>query len=408
MNKKDLSEIKRQLKPENERLILKGIQEAYGKYRDEEAHLLFTRLIDPETLSTEEEDLYFEIFRKSLSGTPGKNLMEYTFDPMDPQAVELQKTLFDYRNGTLLEPEVFDRYASELIEKGNYRNSVYVTVGIFEYAAPNLNANREELEGNTTYRFMITAISEARLTDIGLFYSTKDNCVSRKVNEEMQIIPSPLDAFLYPSFSERAADVNHFLYHSKTAKKPNIDLIEQFFHIPFQSTAPEQADGFAQVIADVFPQGLDVKTAIQFHRNVSDFIQEGTEEDAVVKVDKARVHDLLDASGAMAQNMEHFDSAYTRILEDQELAAVNLVEKGKVSLKSPAITVSIKDDALDQVQTRVIDGKSCLVIEITDELKISNLPGTLIEPEPKKEVRVISPETDTPKDNSDHGDFFQS
>lgn len=60
------------------------------------------------------------------------------------------------------------------------------------------------------------------------------------------------------------------------------------------------------------------------------------------------------------------------------------------------------------VQTRVIDGKSCLVIEITDELKISNLPGTLIEPEPKKEVRVISPETDTPKDNSDHGDFFQS
>lgn len=78
------------------------------------------------------------------------------------------------------------------------------------------------------------------------------------------------------------------------------------------------------------------KPAIQFHRNVSDFIQEGTEEDAVVKVDKARVHDLLDASGAMAENMEHFDSAYTRILEDQELAAVNLVEKRQSQPEIPS------------------------------------------------------------------------
>lgn len=390
MNKKELQEIRRQIKPENERLHLKGIMEAYGKYRDEEASVQFFRRIDPETLSTEEEDLYFEIFKKSLSGTPGKNLVEYGFDSKDEQSAKLKRTLFGYKDGELLSEETFESFVKEIIEKGSYRNSVYITVGLFEYSAPALNANREELEDSSSFRFMIAAISEARLTDIGLYYSTYDNSVQRKVNEEMQILPSPLDAFLYPVFSDRAADVNHLLYHSKTAKSPNIDLIEQYFHIPFQSTAPEQSEGFAQVIADVFPQGLDFNTAVRFHQNLADFIKEESEEEAVVKADKNRIRDLLDASGAKAEHLEHFDSAYTRILEDQELAAINLLENGKVSVKSPSITVSVKDDALEQIQTREIDGKTCLVIEINDEVKISSLPGTLIEP--KKSVEVINPQ----------------
>lgn len=393
MNKKELQEIKRQLKPENERLMLRGIQEAYGRRRDEDAAILFTRLIDPETLSTEEEELYFDIFKKSLGGTPGKNLMEYGFDHTDPQAVDLRQKLFDYRNGLLLEEEEFDKFAKEIIDKGNYRNPVYVTAGIFEYSAPNLNANHEELEGNSTFRFMIAAVSEARLTDIGLFYSSRENSVQRKVNEEMQIIPSPLDAFLYPVFSDRAADVNHFLYHSKTAKQPNIDLIEQYFHIPFQSTAPEQSEGFSTLIADVFPEGLQMKTAINLHRNLSDYIKEGSEEDVVVTCDKARVRDLLEASGAPRSNMERFDEAYSRILEDQPLAAINLLEKGKISLKSPAISISVKDEALDDIQTRTIDGRTCLVIAISDEVQISHMPADIREPQ--KEVRV------QPADNQD-------
>ncbi|UNT96422.1 DUF4317 family protein [Allobaculum mucilyticum] len=390
MNKKELQEIRRQLKPENERLHLKGIMEAYGKFKDTEASIQFCRRIDPETLSTEEEELYYEIFKKSLGGTPGKNLVEYGFDSRDPAAVELKRTFFDYKDGALLREETFESFAQEMIEKGNYRNSVYLTAGIFEYSAPNLNANREETEGNSTYRFMIVSVSEARLTQIGLYYSTYENSVQRKVNEEMQIIPSPLDAFLYPIFSDRASDVNHLLYHSKTAKNPNIDLIEQFFHVPFQSTGPEQSEGFAQVIEEVFPEGLDFKTAMNLHRNLADYIAEESEEEAVVKVDKNRMRDLLDASGARSENLEHFDSAYTRILEDQELAAINLLEKGKVSMKSPLISISVKDDGLDQIRTQIIDGKSCLVIEISDELQISNLPATV--KEPAREVVVVRPE----------------
>ncbi|MBF0579438.1 DUF4317 family protein [Erysipelotrichaceae bacterium RD49] len=387
MNKKELGEIKKQLKFENDKLLVKGIQEAYGKNRDGEASIQFTRLINPDTLAQEEGELYFDIFKKSLGGTPGKNLLEYGFDASDPQAKELQKQFYDYKNGSLLDEEEFSKLAAELLKKGDYRNNVYITAGIFEYAAPGMNANNEILEENSIFRFMIVAITEARLTDIGLFYSVANNEVARKVNDEMQIIPAPLDAFFYPAFSSRASDVNHFLYHCKTAKSPNIELIEDFFHIPFISSAPEQTEGFAKVIGEVFPNGMEAKTAMKFHENLSDYVNENSQEDSMVMLDKPRIKDLLLASGANSDNMQFFDAAYSKILDDQEVAAINLMEKGKVSLKAPSISINVKDDALEQIRTETINGKRCLVIEMDEGLEISGLPANL--QMPAKSVHVI-------------------
>lgn len=390
MNKKELQEIRRQLKFDNDSLLVQGIYEAYGKNKDGEPSVQFTRLIQPDSLEKEEGELYFEIFKKSLGGTFGRNLLEYSFDASDPQAKDLQTSFYAMKNGALLQNDVFETLVRDLLIKGDYRNSVYITAGLFEYAAPGLNAANERLEENSVFRFFIVAVSEARLTDIGLFYSRESNGVQRKINEEMQILPSPLDAFFYPSFSERASDVNHFLYHTKSAKSPNIELIEQFFHIPFVSTAPEQQEGFARVIADIFPQGLNASSVIRFHENLQDYIQENGQEDAAVMVDKSRIRDLLLASGAPRENMQFFDASFSKILEDQDVAAVNLMETGKVSMKAPSISISVRDDALDQIHTEEINGKSVLVIEMNDGLEVSGLPASLLRP--KKEVRVLSSE----------------
>lgn len=397
MNKKELNEIKKQLKYENEALYLKGIQEGYGRCNDGEPVVRFTRLINGETLEKEEGELFFDIFKKSLSGTYGKNLIEYGFDRNIPESKALQETFFAYKDGSLLIKEQFEQLVKDLLVKGDYRNPVYITAGIFEYAAPALNKNNEILEENSVFRFMIVAISEAKLTEIGLYYNHETNEVQRKVNDEMQIVTPPLDAFLYPSFSGRASDVNHFLYHAKSAKKPNIDLIEDYFHIPFVSSAPEQSEGFAKVIADIFPNGMDTKTALKFHENLSDYIDENNNEDSMVMMDKTRIKDLLVASGAPDENMRFFDSSFSKILEDQEVAAVNLMETGKVSFKAPSISISVRDDALEYVKTKTIDGHPCLVIEMNDGLEISGLPANLLTP--TKTVHVIQPTNQPQEEN---------
>ncbi len=387
MNQKELQEIRRQLKFDNDRLQLKGLMEAYGKNKDGEASLKYVRSIDPELLEKEEGELYFEIFKKSLGGTFGKNLQEYPLDSSDPGQTELKNRFYEYKNGSLLREDEFTRLANTILERGDYRNSVFITAGVFEYSAPGLSANNEILEENSSFRFFIVSVSESKLTEIGLIYSQSDNSVMRKVNTEMQILPSPLDAFFYPSFSSRSSDVNHFLYHSKTAKHPNIELIESYFHIPFISTAQEQSEGFAKVIGDLFPEGLEADTVMKFHQNLSDYVEENSQEDAQVMLDKSRIRDLLISSGANSFSMNRFDASYSQILEDQEVAAVNLMEKGKVSLKAPSISISVKEDGFDHIRTAEIDGRRCLVIEMDEGLEISGLPANLNKP--AKEVHVL-------------------
>lgn len=303
--------------------------------------------------------------------------MEYGFDKADPQALTLRDQLVGYKNGSLLQDVLFKELVEELLIKGDYRNPVYILAGTFEYAAAELNANRESLEDNSIFRFVVVAICEAKLTNLGLIYNNRDNEVRRKVNEEMEITSSPLDAFLYPLFTQRRSDLNHFLYHTKSAKTPNIGLIEEYFHIPFLSTAQEQQEGFIQVIQEAFPDGLSSEVAMKFHENLSEYVAEESQEESVVMVDKRRLKDLLANSGVDEGGLQEFDRSYSHVLEDQEVVATNLLEKGKVSLKAPSITIQVKDDAIERIQAKEVDGKYCLVIEIDEGLEISSLPANL-------------------------------
>lgn len=377
MNQKELQELKRQFKFDNDKLFLKGIQEAYGKNRDGEASILFSRQVNPDFLEKEEGELYYDIFKKSLAGQFGKNLMEYAFDKANPQSLDLRDTFLGYKNGSLLQDVLFTELVQDLLVKGDYRNPVYIVAGVFEYAAAELNANREDLGDNSVFRFVLVAVCEAKLTNLGLIYNNHDKEVRRKINEEMEIVSTSLDAFLYPVFTQRRTDLNHFLYHTKSAKNPNISLIEEYFHIPFTSTAQEQQDGFAKVIEDAFPDGLSSQVAMKFHENLSEFVNEGSQEEGVVMINKRQIKDLLASSGLGASALQEFDRSYQTILEDQEVAAINLLEKGKVSLKAPSITINVKDDALERIQAKEVDGKYCLVIEIDEGLQISGLPANL-------------------------------
>ncbi len=377
MNQKELQELKRQFKFDNDKLFLRGIQEAYGKNRDGEASILFSRQVNPDFLEKEEGELYYDIFKKSLAGQFGKNLMEYAFDKANPQSLDLRDTFLGYKNGSLLQDVLFTELVQDLLVKGDYRNPVYIVAGVFEYAAAELNANREDLGDNSVFRFVLVAVCEAKLTNLGLIYNNHDKEVRRKINEEMEIVSTSLDAFLYPVFTQRRTDLNHFLYHTKSAKNPNISLIEEYFHIPFTSTAQEQQDGFAKVIEDAFPDGLSSQVAMKFHENLSEFVNEGSQEEGVVMINKRQIKDLLASSGLGASALQEFDRSYQTILEDQEVAAINLLEKGKVSLKAPSITINVKDDALERIQAKEVDGKYCLVIEIDEGLQISGLPANL-------------------------------
>lgn len=379
MNAKELSEIKKHLKWDDSAMNIICLQEAYGKNGDEGAKLFCRRSVDFSLMDEEEGRLYLEILKKSLSGTLGKNLMEFRFETGGSQESEtsVRARLYNLKNGDLKDEKIFEELALEILAKGDYRNPVHITGVLCEYAAPDYNSAGEVNEGSSSFRFLILAVCQARLTEIGLIYSYADNEIKRKINDEMEILPSPLDALLYPVFTERASDVNHILYHCQKPKTPNIDLIENFLSIPFDKTAPEQSDAFQALMAASFENRLDSGKAIRMHNQISEAIAAKSQEEGVVRFDQSDLRQIIELSGADDKTLELFDDLYPTVVEDQTINAVNTTEKGKLTIKAPSLSISVRDDALARVKTMEVDGQPCLVIALEDDMEIGGLPVSL-------------------------------
>ena len=111
MNKKEIAEIKKQFTPAN-----CAISRICGCYVDGEKNKLTE--FKEAFLSLQEEEIfkYFEIFRKALSGTLGKNLLNMEF-PLDTEREGgTQKFLQQLRDSNLKDDELLSKYYDKVIE----------------------------------------------------------------------------------------------------------------------------------------------------------------------------------------------------------------------------------------------------------------------------------------------------
>ncbi len=210
-------------------------------------------------------------------------------------------------------------------------------------------------------------------TNIGLYYNRDTNEVERKVNSEMEIRPNPDDAILYPCFSERAADVNHVLYHAKNVKSLNPFLIEDVLDCTMSMSPLDEESGFSQMLIGMFEDRINAEVLTSIHENIYDSIAESEEDPSELTYSKSDVKKLLEFSGADEVSMSHFDEVYSKVLADQPLKAVNMTNLDKMAIKVPDVTIQVKNGGDTKVKMEMINGRKCLVIEMDDSIEINGI-----------------------------------
>lgn len=374
MNKKECQEIKRALKWENDQLYISKVASAYALIHSEEKKVLSYDLKDFTLLSQEEGELYLDIFKKSLSGTLGKNLLEFRFPRIDEQINPVQKELHSIVENKLADEEKFRQFVDQILANGHFVDSIYITMAYGEYNVPLKSKNLEaSYEDGYTYRFLLCSINPAKQTEIGLFYNREANEVERKVNVDMEILANPSDAFLYPCFSERASDVNHVLYHAKNTKSINPFFIEDVLQCDYPLSPLDEESGFTQMIVALFEDRLTPEILTHIHENIFDAIQESEEDPSAITYSKSNVKELLNYSGADEKSMENFDAVYKKIFDDQDLKAINMTNLSKMAIRVPDITINVKNGGDTKVKTDTINGKKCLVIEMDESVEINGI-----------------------------------
>ena len=377
MNKKDISEIRRQFTPDN-----CTISRICGCYVDGEKNKK-TQMKEA-FLSLPEEEMfkYFDIFRKVLSGTVGKNLLNMEF-PLDSEfAGGTQDFLLKLRDSQLNDDALLDAFYDKVISSYEYGENYLILVIHAAYDIPGKSSDNTEMfdASDEVYEYVLCAICPVNLSKPALSYNLQDNRFQDRIRD--WIVEMPSLGFLFPAFNDRSTDLHNLLYYSKNAEQLNFHLIDQVLGCEEPISAGEQKEVFHALIEDTLGDSCTYETVKIIHENLNELIEEHKDEPEPLVLDKEEVKYLFAKSGVEDDKLQDFDVHYDRAAgETATLMASNIVNARKFEIKTPDVVINVNPERTDLVESRMIDGRQCLVIAVDDHVEINGISARTILPQ---------------------------
>jgi len=376
MNKKEINEIKKNLDKDSGFFTINHVVTACV---DAEKKIKCMTNQMNNLIAEDESELIVAYLKKILSGSIGKNLLEYHF-PNDAY-LEGGAQLFmnEVLRSKLTDEELVQKYIDRIIEKMEYLSTYTIFTAHCTYAVKNKNKNLDDDIGgdsDTNYNFIITAICPVNLRIDGLIYDEQANSIAKKETAD-RIVDPPTDGFLFPLFSDRQSDINGVLYYTKNAKKPNSSIVEELLGCEYSMSGVSEKATFHAIMNNVCGDELDLKVINTVNSKIQDIIDRNAHETEIPTVNSKDISNILWESGISQQKLEHLPKVYETALGEKELTCANLVDK-KTVLTVPGVTVNISKDGMERVHTQTVGGKKCLVIELDeDKMSVNGLETTL-------------------------------
>ncbi len=370
MTRKELNEIKSQYTLED-----CGILRLCGCYVDGERNKITQFNENFLNLPEEEKHKYFDIFKKTLSGTPGKNLVDMKFN-VDAYADEGARTfLMNLRDSGLKDDRLLNEFYDRIINNYSYVGNYLILLINQVYDIPAVTTDNIEMDdaSDEVYSYILCSICHVNLSKPGLGYDEEDNNFHDKKQNHMVDVPDV--GFLFPAFNKRSADEDMTLFYTKDVSKFEDGLIDCLLDCAVPLPAKQQKETFTSLVNEALGEEADLEIVKNIHENLEQIIEEKKQESpAPVMLDKTEMKDLLEKSGVKEEKLENFEEHFEMAAgEHGKLVASNVSSGKKFEVKTPDVVIKINSDKTDIVSTQVIDGRQCLVIQIDERLEVNGI-----------------------------------
>ena len=370
MTRKELNEIKSQYTLED-----CGILRLCGCYVDGERNKITQFNENFLNLPEEEKHKYFDIFKKTLSGTPGKNLVDMKFN-VDAYADEGARTfLMNLRDSGLKDDRLLNEFYDRIINNYSYVGNYLILLINQVYDIPAVTTDNIEMDdaSDEVYSYILCSICHVNLSKPGLGYDEEDNNFHDKKQNHMVDVPDV--GFLFPAFNKRSADEDMTLFYTKDVSEFEDGLIDCLLDCAVPLPAKQQKETFTSLVNEALGEEADLEIVKNIHENLEQIIEEKKQESpAPVMLDKTGMKDLLEKSGVKEEKLENFEEHFEMAAgEHGKLVASNVSSGKKFEVKTPDVVIKINSDKTDIVSTQVIDGRQCLVIQIDERLEVNGI-----------------------------------
>ena len=369
MNKKEVLEIRKQFTPAN-----CAITRIAGCYVDHEKNKKMESKSAFLSLPEEEAFKYFDIFKKTLSGTMGKNMlnMEFPIDQEMPGGT--QEFLMKLKASKLEDDMLLEEFYDKVIATYEYAENYYIILIHAMYDVPGRSSDNLEMfdASDEVYEYLVCSICPVSLSKAGLSYNAESNCIQDRIRD--WVVDMPDKGFLFPAFNDRSTDIHGVLYYTKKSEDLQPELIEQLLGARMPMSANTQKETFQMLIEDTLGEDGDYETIRNIHDTLNDMIEEHKEEQEPLQLDKTDVRKVFEKSGVSSEKMECFDQNYEETAgEKTSLLATNITETKKFQIETPDIVIKVNPERADLIETRVIDGRQCLVIAVDDHIEVNGI-----------------------------------
>ncbi len=269
MIKQEVNEIKRLYTPRN-----CSITRICGCYVDGEKNKKTE--FKEAFLSLPEEEIfkYFELLRKTLSGSIGKNMLNLEFPLASEEEGGTQEFLLRLRDSKLGDDALVEEFYDRVIGSYEYVSNYLILIIHDAYDVPGKTTDGLTMEdaSDTVYEYLLCCLCPVNLSKPGLSYDAQANEFHNRIRD--WIVEMPQTGFLFPAFNDRGSDLHSTLYYTKNPEEPHSEFVDGILGAALPLTAGSQKETFQTLIAETLGEDAEYEVVKSIHENLTEMIDE--------------------------------------------------------------------------------------------------------------------------------------
>ena len=367
MNKKEIREIKRQFSPQRCTIVrICGCYADVEKEKRTRFSLPFYKIAGEETFK------YFDLFKKTLSGAIGKNLMTLTFQ--EGSRSEGKMLLSGLKKDGLHDEGMAEEFFEKVLETYDIKENILILLAYGAYDIPGQASDGIIMfdASEEVYEYLMCAVCPVKLSKPGLSYNAEGNCFQNRIQD--CIVEAPLTGFLYPAFEGRRADFRKVLYYTRSAEKMHGEFIKDFLHCDPPLTATDQKEVFQELVERTLEEGCDYQTVLAISEKVSELAKAHKNMPETATLSPGAIQRIFAESGAKTESLEKFEETFTAVAGGEaELVADNMTGVKEIEISTPDLVIRVAPDKGQLVRSAVVDGEKCLVIKADKNVQVNGI-----------------------------------
>lgn len=371
MNEKEIGEIRRRVRRDRSNMTA-----LFGCYVNTQKEIIAEFKQSIAVMPENESEKYFALFKRTLSGGLGKNLLDIPFRTSQVAGSEEHSLLMTLRDTRLDDKDARFALYRKIIDTASMQENYLILLGQESYDVPfkSKDDSTQADASGEVFTYFICAICPVKEAKANLRYVAE--------NKEFhdgglaQVVSAPEIGFMFPAFDGRATNIYNALFYTHSPKHAHEELIERLFGVKAPKCAAEQKKSFEAILTNALGDGCSLDVVQGVHDNLYQSIQMHKESKVAdpLLVGKEEIGHILQECAVGEQERAKFNVAFDEAFgHEAQLHPKNIINHNKLEIKTPDVVIKVNPDRSDLVETRVIGGVKYILICADENVEVNGV-----------------------------------